>query len=271
MSEEGVHMKDYTIRFKDCSIYYEMYDNKTKPTLVFLHGFTTDTTLFDSIIIMFKKDFQLLLVDMPGHGRSNVSKAVGFKDMPEILKSIFDQHEIENAHFMGVDMGAIVAQAFGHIYPNQIDSLISIGSHSIYHETNQKISREHRLTNIGLAFKWMFSFNRFLNHYAHLAAISDSGISKFKISQKRFKKHGLKAFKGLKRFYRWQQPTKVYPIYIICGEYEEEVIKDASIQFEQKVPNTILEGFNKSKHVVFLDQSRIFVEHVQTFLRTQSK
>lgn len=264
-------MKDYTIRFKDCSIYYEMHENKTKPTLVFLHGYTSSLTVFESIIVTFKKDYQLLLIDLPGHGKSGVSRSVGFKDMPEIIKSIFDYQDIQTAYFMGIDVGSIVAQGFGHIYPNQMNALISIGSYSIYHDSCKKVQKEHMLSNLGLSFQWLFNLSGYLNHFANLAVITDSGLQKYKLSQAKFKRSGMKAFKGVDRFYKFEKPSKHYPIYVVCGEFEEEVIKDASIQFEQKVPNAILEGFNKSKHVVFLDQPRLFIEHVQTFLKTHLK
>ena len=263
-------MKDYTIRFKDCSIYYEMHENKAKPTLVFLHGYTSDLSIFESITVTFKKDYQLLLIDLPGHGRSGISKSVSTKDMPEIIKSIFDYQNILNAYFIGIDLGSLSAQAFGHLYPEQIKSLVSIGSYSIYHNSYQKINREHRLSKLGLSFKWAFHLKGYLKYYANRASLSESGIHKFESSQKRFKKKGIQTFKGLNRFMNWNKPNKYYPIYVVCGEFEEEVIKDASLQFEQKVPNAILEGFNKSKHVVFLDQQRIFVEHVQTFFKTHA-
>lgn len=264
-------MTDYTIRFKDCSIYYEMHENKLKPTLVFLHGFTSNLSVFESIIVTFKKDYQLLLIDLPGHGRSGVSGSVGFKDMPEIIKSIFDYQEISGAHFIGVDVGALIAQGFGHIYPNQMLSLVSIGSYSIYHDSWKIIKNEHFLSHMGLFFLWMFNLKGYLRHYQRLATITDGGTSKFLASQQTFKRKGIYAFKGLNRLYKWDTPNKVYPIYVVCGEYEEDVIKDASLQFEQKVPNALLEGFNKSKRVVFLDQPRLFIEHVQTFLKTQNK
>lgn len=268
--EEGVQMKDFTIRFKDCSIYYEMHENKTKPTLAFLHGYTSDLTIFETVTVTFKKDYQLLLIDLPGHGRSGVSKSVSIKDMPEIIKSIFDYQDIPSAYFIGIDLGSLSAQAFGHLYPNQLQSLVSIGSYSIYHDSFNKINREHRWTRFGLALRFLFNFKGYLSHFAKEAAISDSGIHKFEVSQKLFKKKGIQTFKGIHRFMNFGQPIKAYPIYVVCGEFEEEVIKDASLQFEQKVPNAILEGFNKSKHVVFLDQPRIFIEHVQTFFKTHA-
>ncbi len=264
-------MKDYTIRFKDCSIYYEMHENKSKPTLVFLHGYTSSLSVFESIVVTFKKDYQLIFIDLPGHGKSGVSGSVGLKDMPEILKSILDYQDISKIHLIGVDVGAVVGQGFGHIYPDHMESLVSIGSFSIYHDSCKKVNQEHFLSHLGLSIKWLFNFKSYLNHYANLATITEAGLIKFKQSQESFKRSGMRAFKGLNRFYRWDKPVKNYPTYVICGEFEEEVIKDASLQFEQKVPNAILEGFNKSKRVVFLDQPRLFIEHVQTFFKTQLK
>jgi hypothetical protein len=52
------------------------------------------------------------------------------------------------------------------------------------------------------------------------------------------------------------------PLYLVCGEHDDDVIKDACLLLEQKRQKTILEGYNKARSLVFLDQSRTFHEHL---------
>ena len=261
-------MHDQTVRFKDVGIYYMLYENKNKETLVLLHPYTSSISVFDNQIIALKKDYQLLLVDLPGHGRSGVSRNVSIKDMPEIIKVILDLHSIEDAHFLGIEIGSLVAQAFGQVYPEKIKSLISIGGFSIFHDSYKAINNELLKTKFLRAFKWAFLFNAYKAYYLNNACIKDDAKKKFELSQKNFKRKGLLSKRGISRYYKLGKQKKAYPVYVICGEYELEVIKDACIQFEQKVPKALLEGFQRAKTVVHLDQQRLFSERVITFLKT---
>ena len=261
---------DYSIRFKDCEIYYVIHKNEAKPMLVLLHSFVSNRTIFDQLVITLKKDFQLLLLDLPGHGKSGSSSNVGFKDVPEILKTILDAHMIKEAHFIGVQEGALIAQGFAHIYQKRLKSLTAIGSYSIYDNDYKKIKKERFWTKMKLAILWAFNMEAYKKYYANKASLSDSGIERFMKTSKTFKRSSLLALKGFKRFYKLGKPNGTYPMYLVCGQHEEEVIKDACLLFEQKRPKTILEGFNKTKSIVFLDQNRLFQEHFLTFIRNQA-
>lgn len=261
-------MHDQTIRFKDVGIYYMLYPNKEKETLVLIHPYTSSLSIFDNQIIALKKDYQLLLIDLPGHGKSGVSRNVSIKDMPEIIKVILDLNGVDEAHFLGIELGSLSAQAFGQVYPEKIKSLISVGSYSIFHDSYKAINNELLKTRIIRAFKWLFSFKGYKEYYLENACIKDDARKKFNDTQKNFKRKGLLSKRGLNRFYKMGKQKVAYPVYVVCGEYELEVIKDACIQFEQKVPKALLEGFQRAKTAVHLDQQRLFTERVITFLKT---
>ena len=260
---------DYTMRFKDCSIYYQIQPNPTKPSLVLLHSYASSLQIFDQQVVTLKKDFQLVLFDLPGHGKSEVSTSVGLKDMPEIIKNVLDHHDLFKAHFLGIHEGSIIAQGFAHIYPDRLISLISLSGYSIYHDSHKLIQSEKRTDSLKNIWFYLFGFKKYLNYYANQAALTDQGIERFMKSTKGFKRKGLLSLLGYKRYFKLNQNPKVYPTYLICGQFEKEAIKDACILYEQKRPKTVLEGFNQTKRIVFLDQSRLFQEHFMTFIRNQ--
>lgn len=260
-------MNEQTIRFKDIGVFYRLYEQKNKDTLIMLHPFTSSISVFDNQIISLKKDYQLLLIDLPGHGRSGLSSSVSAKDMPEIIKVIIDLHDIDKVSIIGVELGSLCAQAFAQVYPDKIKSLISVGAYSIFHESYKAVKNEQFLSKMTMAFKWLFSFKSYKANYAASAAVSEAGKTLFEKSQKSFKRRGILAKKGLNRFYKLGKQKQAYPTYIICGAFEPEVIKDACILYEQKVPKALLEGFPRAKTAAHLDQQRLFTERVITFLK----
>lgn len=113
-------MEKQTIRFKDCGIYYERYLNPGKPYVVMLHSFGSSGLIFSDQIVVLKRQYQIIVVDFPGHGQSEYSKYVLLKDMPEIINMIFEIEKITKAHFIGISEGAEIAQAFAHLFPKKL-------------------------------------------------------------------------------------------------------------------------------------------------------
>lgn len=259
-------MGKQTVRFKDCGIYYERYLNPGKPFVVMLHSFASSGKIFKDQILAIKHQYQIIVVDLPGHGKSEYSKHVKIKDMPEILNMIFSVEKIDKAHFVGITEGSLVAQAFGHLFPNRVTSLVAISSISIFHDSHKALSSSLFFTNLTLGFLRIFSFNHFKNWYINRSANTYNGKQIFKESMEGFKRRSHNVLKGLKRFYSFTNYNVNYPTYLVCGENDLEVIKDASFQFEQKVPKTTLEGFVNSKQIVFLDEGRFFNDRLKLFL-----
>ncbi len=261
-------MKEQTIRFKDAGIFYTIYPNEKKPTLVLLHPYGSSSTLFEGIIPNLKKIVQILIIDLPSHGKSEHSKHVNFSDMPEIIQSILSKENIRNAHFVGISEGSLIAQAFAQLYPNKLQSLISMSSYSIFHDSFKVVKADGFFHRIKLFFLWVFMFKRYKKSYIERSAISSEGKKLFEKSMKSLRRSSAFSKKGIKRFYNLGKQNYSYPTYVVCGNDDLGVIKDASLQYEQIVPKTILEGISNAKQVVFLDNPRLFVDRVRSFIQS---
>ncbi|HHV33133.1 MAG TPA: alpha/beta hydrolase [Acholeplasma sp.] len=264
-------MEKQTIRFKDCGIYYERYLNPGKPYVVMLHSFGSSGLIFSDQIVVLKRQYQIIVVDFPGHGQSEYSKYVLLKDMPEIINMIFEIEKITKAHFIGISEGAEIAQAFAHLFPKKVSSLIGISTMSIYYDSHKALSSSLALTNFKLNFFRIFYFKKYKKWFIERSAHTLKGREKFKESMVGFKRKSKNVLKGFKRFYSLGENTNEYPSYIVCGEEDLDVIKDASVQYEQKIPLTTLEGYRQSKQIVFLDNNRLFNERMKIFLSEMEK
>lgn len=261
-------MLDQTIRFKDAGIYYKLYENRGKETILFLHPYGSSGVLFDTQVTFFKREYQLLIIDLPGHGQSSISSSVTFENGPEIIKVILDQLNIDSCHIVGVSEGAVIAQGFGHIFPNRMKSLTVISAFSLFHGSGKVVRSELRWSKVKNFFKWVFSFKSYKNYYIEKSAFTAQGKERFKKSMKGFKRKSSLSHLRFSRFYKLGKQKTFYPSYVVCGNHDLEVIKDSSMQYEQKVPMTTLEGYPNAKQVVFLDNQRQFNEHLFTFLKS---
>lgn len=255
-----------TMLFKDSGIFYSIYKNENKPKLVLLHPYGSSGRIFDNIIPNLKKILELIIIDLPSHGQSEYSKNVSMIDMPEIILAIFKKENIKKAHFLGISEGSLIAQAFAEIYPGMTKSLVTISSYSIFFETYKVIKAENKFENIKLFFLWLFAFRQYKKHLINKSAFTEKGKTLFRNSMESFKRRSVFSKKGFNRFYSLEKSNHIYPSYIVCGNEDYNVIKDASIQYEQRLPKTILEGFSKAKQVVFLDNPRLFVDRIKSFI-----
>lgn len=259
-------MKEQTILFKDNGVFYTVYKNENKPKVVLLHPYGSSGKIFNNIIPSLKNIVELIVIDLPSHGKSKHSKNVTMQDMPEIILAIFKKEKIKKVHFIGISEGSLIAQAFSEIYLGYTQSLVSISSYSIFFDTYKVLRAEDRFNKIKLFFMWLLAFKKYKNYFINKSSYSETGKLLFKESMENFKRKAAFSKRGIKRFYNLNKSDNLFPTYIVCGNEDLNVIKDASVQYENRLSKTILEGYKNAKQVVFLDNPRLFVDRIKSFI-----
>ncbi|WP_198015585.1 alpha/beta fold hydrolase [Shuttleworthella sp. MSX8B] len=107
-----------------------MSENPTaeKQTLFFLHGLTADHRLFEGQIPYFEDNYNVLVWDMPGHGKSRPFSDFSMEKAGEIVRRIFLERKIKDAVFIGQSMGGYVAQSVIKRFPDLVRALVAIDS-----------------------------------------------------------------------------------------------------------------------------------------------
>ena len=104
-------------------LYYEIAG--TGNAVVFIHGFTLDTRMWDDQFEYFAQQFQVIRYDVRGFGKSAVPTDEPYSHA-EDLKALLDHLEIKQPCLVGQSMGGGVAIDFTLTYPEYVNALVLI-------------------------------------------------------------------------------------------------------------------------------------------------
>ena len=109
---------------------YETIDNQKEEWVVFVHGIGGSTRTWEKQIDAFSERYNLLLLDLPGHGLNadNVVHRVDSNELHASIRETLDFLQIESAHFVGLSLGTIVIANFAVCYPDYVKTIILGGS-----------------------------------------------------------------------------------------------------------------------------------------------
>jgi pimeloyl-ACP methyl ester carboxylesterase len=109
-------------------------DNPDLPWVVFIHGAGGSSTIWYKQISPFRKNFNLLLIDLRGHGRTetideiNNNKEYSFRAISQEVFDVMDHLHIQKAHFIGVSLGTLIIRQLVEIDPSRIQSMVLSGA-----------------------------------------------------------------------------------------------------------------------------------------------
>src|SRR5215471_3133451 len=97
-------------------------------TIVFVHGWTCDETSWRDQAPFFEKNYRVITLDLPGHGKSG-SPAAGLLTMELFAKSI-EAIRVEakagKIALVGHSMGTPVIREYARLYPSNVAALVPV-------------------------------------------------------------------------------------------------------------------------------------------------
>lgn len=100
--------------------------------VVFVHGAGGSSSIWFRQIRDFREHFNVLLVDLRGHGDSakplTPVEPYTFVDVSREVLDVLDHLEIPAAHFIGISLGTIIIRTIGEIAPERVRSLVMGGA-----------------------------------------------------------------------------------------------------------------------------------------------
>ena len=114
-------------------IYYEQYGCGTP--LLILHGNSQSLAVFYPFLRTFLPDFQVILMDSRGHGRSRLSVHTalhGFstEDMADDVIALLNHLHLSSVHLLGFSDGANIGLEIACKYPERLKTLICISANA---------------------------------------------------------------------------------------------------------------------------------------------
>jgi pimeloyl-ACP methyl ester carboxylesterase len=100
------------------------------PTIVFVHGWTCDSSSWTGQVPSFAKDYRVITLDLPGHGRSESPKD-GKLSMDLFARAVEAVRAeagagAERIVLVGHSMGAPVIRQYAHLYPQHVAGLVAV-------------------------------------------------------------------------------------------------------------------------------------------------
>lgn len=96
-----------------------------RPTLLFVHAYTCNSSLWQGMIARFASRFRCLALDLPGHGQSDpADKASDMAYLADWAVAVLDHAQVDRTHVCGLSIGGMVAQQLGLNHPQRLHSLV---------------------------------------------------------------------------------------------------------------------------------------------------
>ncbi len=97
--------------------------------LMLVHGYPLDHTIWDEVVPLLEKDFDLILPDLRGFGESQVVETeYSLTDMAGDLASLLDYLGLQQICLAGHSMGGYIALAFARAWPGRLRGLGLVAS-----------------------------------------------------------------------------------------------------------------------------------------------
>lgn len=138
-------MSDF-ISFRETPIHFRT--TGSGPWVVLLHGFLESIEIWDGFAAQLEKDFSVLMVDLPGHGRSGVVDEIHSMGlMSECVMAVIGHIGISEFSICGHSMGGYVSLNIAETRPQQIKGLVLFHSHAA---PDDETARENRQRTINI-------------------------------------------------------------------------------------------------------------------------
>jgi pimeloyl-ACP methyl ester carboxylesterase len=149
-------------------LHYSTYINSPQSEWVtFIHGAGGSSSIWFRQIRDFKKRFNVLLIDLRGHGKSKKPiyekiKQYTFDVIGDEIIDVLNHLKIQSTHFVGISIGTIIIREITERYPERTKSMIMGGAIMKLNLRGQVLMRLGVLLKSVIPYLFLYRFFAFI-------------------------------------------------------------------------------------------------------------
>ena len=257
-------------------IHYKEYSNKKskRDWITFVHGAGGSSAIWKKQIPFFSKAFNLLLVDLSGHGYSTSNShqksndQISFESILNDVLEVLDKLNIKKSHFIGISLGTVIINQLVIKEPNRILKMVLGGATLELNFMSRFMMYFAYFTKSIVPYMWLYQL------YAFIVMPSKTDRESRKLFIKEAKRMNqkevarwfkltprvltlLKFFKNIK--------TDIPTLYIMGNK--DYMFLSSIKKIVKSQPNAILEIFKNCGHVVNIENPDKFNNASLKFLK----
>ncbi len=260
-------------------LYYKTYLNSPDaPWVTLVHGVGGSSIIWYKQIREFSRHFNVLVVDLRGHGKSRdlfaayMGREYTFEDISMDVLRVLDHLGIEKSHFMGVSLGTILIRVIAEIDPDRVQSMTLAGAITRLNIRSRFLVWVAKVFKPVIPFMWLYRL--FANILMPNRRHKESRYLFIKEAQKIYRREINRWFKLLKdvnpllQFHVEQNPE--IPTLYLMGDEDHLFLRPVQ-NLVQDNPMASLITIRNSGHVCNVDQPAQFNEHAIHFVRQKHR
>jgi len=258
--------------------YITYLHQNSKTWVTFVHGAGGSSAIWYKQVREFKEHFNVLLLDLRGHGNSKPGLKDAFNDkytfdyITEDIVEVIDYLDIEKAHFVGISLGTVLIRNLAEKYPERISSMVMGGA-------IMRLDMRFRLLMIfGNMFKSLVPYI-WLYRLFTFAIMPDSNHKEsrslfIREAKKLYQKEFVRWYKmgsqisPLLRFFRTMD-IKIPTLYVMGGE--DYLFLPSVKKMVRKQTSSSLLTIEHCGHVVNVEQPKLFNNFVIGYVTEMSQ
>ena len=235
---------------------------------VFVHGFLGSADMWKPQIQHFKKNYNILTIDLPGFGKSNhIQPCISIECMAKAILDVLKKKEINKFNLLGHSMGGMIVQEIAKLAGEKISKLICYGTGAIgdipgrfetIDESKKKLKVDGlEITANRIAKTWFLEGDKAKYFYLCSAANKKTSL--------------LAAVNALDAMKNWNGMDNLKKIknktLIIWGDKDRAYNFDQVKILKDNIKNSDLKIIKNSSHNVHLEKPIQFNRCVENFLK----
>ena len=243
------------------------------PWVTFVHGAGGSSTIWYKQLKAFSSNFNVLLIDLRGHGRSkapiyNRINNYNFSTIGDEVLEVLDHLKIQSTHWIGISLGTIIIREITERFPERTLSMIMGGAVMKLNKRGQVLMRTGALLKSVLPYMILYRFFAWviMPKKKHVEARNLFVREARKLYQKEFKRWFtlVAEVNPLLKYFRFKD-SNVPTLYIMGSE--DHMFLPSIKKIVSTHQSALLRVIENCGHVVNVEQPEVFNQEAIKFLK----